>query len=475
MRKLMALVLSLCMVLTLCSFASAEGATYNMPEMNTTDEINLTFMTWDDIPLTQALIDKFEEKYPNIHIEIIPTTTGEVAGQLISMAGEGSMPDMFFHLEIDQLMGSPLMADISEYIENDEEAQTLLYPSLRRVGYVDGKRCYFMPGEFLPAVMYLDKSVFDKLNKEMPSEDWEWDDMIEIIETMTDSTQGIWGYNYYMGPVTVGPIALADNALGEFGWNGEQYDFNTWAEMIEIQSEYRRLGYQAVNGSEAYLAVQPDDLWAGQSGRVALQMDAYWTMNNIYFTEDVLATGLKMVPYNTPTDPDTENGGQFGWIDMVSISATCEHPREAYEALKFLTWGKEGWLARAELYPVVLTDGGQNYALPGSLPMIQDDEVNAALAPLFPGEDKLGYAIDWEGYLANINNPVTFGGRTIPGFNNFLVYYFDADFNGVIGIEAAIDQGAADPFDYVDELNAQGRKAYDQVMDVFYTVYGTAE
>ena len=476
MRKLMALVLVLCMALSLCSFASAEGATYNMPEMNTTDEINLTFMTWDDIPLTQALIDKFEEKYPNIHIEIISTTTADVAGQLISMAGEGNMPDMFFHLEIDQLMGSPLMADISEYIENDEEAQTLLYPSLRRVGYVDGKRCYFMPGEFLPAVMYLDKSVFDKLNKEMPGEDWEWDDMIEIIETMTDSTQGIWGYNYYMGPVTVGPIALADNAVGEFGWNGEQYDFNAWAEMIELQADYARLGYQAIGGSEEWLAVQPDDLWPGESGRVALQMDAYWTMNNIYFQQTCLERGVQMVPYNVPVDPDTDNGGQFAWIDMVSISSQCEHPREAYEALKFLTWGKDGWLARAELYPaLVREDGTQMYTLPGSLPMIQDDEVNAALAPLFPTEEKLGYSIDWEGYLANINNPVTFGGRTIPGFNNFLVYYFDADFNGVIGIEAAIDQGAADPFDYVDELNAQGRKAYDQVMDVFYTVYGTAE
>ena len=69
MRKLLALVLSLCMVLTLCSFASAE--TSGLPEMNTTDDITLTFMTWDDFELTQALIDKFEEKYPNIHIEMI--------------------------------------------------------------------------------------------------------------------------------------------------------------------------------------------------------------------------------------------------------------------------------------------------------------------------------------------------------------------------------------------------------------------
>ena len=52
MKKFLSLVLALCMALSLCSFASAEA--YNMPEMNTTDPIELTFMTWDDFELTQA-------------------------------------------------------------------------------------------------------------------------------------------------------------------------------------------------------------------------------------------------------------------------------------------------------------------------------------------------------------------------------------------------------------------------------------
>ena len=40
MKKILALVLSLIMLASVCSFASAEG--YNMPEMNTTDEITPT-------------------------------------------------------------------------------------------------------------------------------------------------------------------------------------------------------------------------------------------------------------------------------------------------------------------------------------------------------------------------------------------------------------------------------------------------
>jgi len=474
MKKFFALVLSLCMALSLCSFASAE-ATYNMPEMNTTDPITLTMMTWDDFELTRALADKFTEKYPNITIEILETTTADCTGTLTNLAAENNLPDMFFWLDLDPLLANPYMMDITEYIENDEEAQTKLYPSLRRVGYVDGKRCYFMPGENLPAVIYLDQAVFEALNVDMPSQDWTWEEMLELIETMTDPSQGIWAYNFYMGPVTLGPIALTDNVTGEFGWDGATYNFGSgWVEMVEKQSEYARLGYQAIQGSEEYLAVVPDDIWPGESGHVAIQMDAYWTMNNIYTQTAALERGLKMVPYNSPIGADTENGGQFSWIDMVSISSTCEHPREAYEALKFLTWGKDGWLARAELYPTITNAAGDKiYRLAGSLPMIEDEEVAAAMAGIMPD---LGYWNDWEAYFSNIQNPVTFGGRTIPGFNTFITdYYHGSDFNGVVGIEGAINAAVIDPYDYTDTLDAKGVEYYEAAMEAFYAVYGQAE
>lgn len=470
MKKLVSLILALVMVASLCSFASAEAPA--MPEMNTTDPITLRFLVWDDFELTQALADKFHEKYPNITIELVQTTTADCTGTLNNLAADNNLPDMFFWLDLDPLLANPMMMDIAPYLEADEEAQTQLYPSLRRVGYVDGKRCYFMAGENLPAIIYLDKAVFDKLNVELPAQDWTWEQMLELIETMSDPSQGIWAYNFFMGPVTLGPVALTDNVTGEFGWDGESYNFGSgWVECVENQTEYARLGYQAIGGSEEYLAVVPDDMWPGESGHVAMQMDAYWTMNNIYTQSAALERGLKMVPYNVPLGEDTENAGQFSWLDMVSISSTCKHPREAYEALKFMTWGKDGWLARAELYPELLNEAGEKiYRLPGSLPMIADEEVGAAMAAIMPD---LGYWNDWESFFAAIQNPVTFGGRTIPGFNTFIAdFYHGSDYNGYTGIEAAISAGVIDPYDYTDTLDQMGRKYYDDAMTVFYAQYG---
>ena len=479
MRKILSLILALAMALSICSFAAAETA--GVPELNTTDEITITFMTWDDFELTQALADAFHELHPNITVEIIQTTTADCTGTLINLAAENNLPDVYFWLDLDPLLANKMMLDITPYIENDEEAQTKLYPSLRRVGYVDGKRCYFMPGENLPAIIYLDQAVFEKLNREMPAQDWHWEDLLNLIETMTDASQGIWAYNYYMGPLTLGPIALTDNVTGEFGWDGEGYHFEAgWVEMVEKQFEYARLGYQAIGGSEAYLAVVPDDMWPGESGHVAIQMDAYWTLNNIYTQSAALERGLKMVPYNSPIGEDTVNGGQFSWLDMISLSPTCEHPREAYEVAKFMTWGKDGWLVRTQKYPTLTNEAGDPiYRVPGSLPMIQDEEVNAAMAAIMPAlADSNGnvYWDDWAGFFAAIDNPVTFGGRTIPGFNTFITdYYHGSDYAGYTGIEAAIAAGAIDPYDYTDALNTAGRQYYDDAMAVFYSVYGTAE
>ena len=215
MKKILSTLLSLMMILGMVSFAGAEG--YNMPEMNTTDEFTLTFMTWDDFEITEALAAKFMEKYPNITVEILRTTTSDIAGELQNRAADNDLPDVYFWLDLEPLMTGKFMYDITEYIENDEEAQTLLYDTLKKVGYLDGKRCYFMAGEFLPATVYCDANVFEQMNVELPSQDWKWEEMLDLIDKLADPTQGFWGYfNGMYGLVTGGPIALTDNASSPF-------------------------------------------------------------------------------------------------------------------------------------------------------------------------------------------------------------------------------------------------------------------
>ena len=178
-----------------------------------------------------------------------------------------------------------------------------------------------------------------------------------------------------------------------------------------------------------------------------------------------------MVPYHVPTGEGIASG-EFSWLDFCSISSTCEYPREAYEALKFLTWGKEGFSARCDAYATLVNEAGNpTYRIPGAMLLTNDEEVVAKYRALFPADEAF-----WDGYFANMKYPVTFGGRAIPGFNTFITdYYHGSDYAGYTGIESAINAGVIDPYDYTDQLNASGRAAYDTAMTTFVQVYGAAE
>lgn len=465
MKKLSLLVLLVLLVTTLCGGAHAELA-----PLNTTDQITLRVLLIEQTALFRALADKFTELHPNITIELIETSSATTT--MRNLAADNNLPDMYFFTNFDLLVANPFMRDITEFVENDPEYE-LLYPSLQRIGYIDGERCFFMIGKYDPYLFFLDKAVFDRMNVEMPSQDWTWDEMLELVETMTDPSQQIWGLAYDgIGLRTLGGVGLQDNAIGEYGWDGENYAFDTaWVECADIESEFIRLGYRPMQGSEEWLAVEPDDINAGESGRVAMAIKSFWQLNSIYLQTAAQERGLQMVPYLPPRGEGVENGGQFSAQHVAGISPTCEYPREAYEALKFLSWGKEGWLARCEAYATLTDENGEKlYQTANCLPLIRDEEAKQATIELLPD---LGYWNDWEGFFDAITNPVTYGGRTIPGFNTFITdYYHGADFAGHTGIITAIEAGDVDPYDYADDLNEKGRQYYEEAMEVFYTIYG---
>ncbi len=472
MKKL-SLLLALVMVMATLVPAFAVAEAGGMPALNTTDEIKLTYAVWDDYEMTQFLADKFHEKHPNITIEVLQLGGTDVyMANLANLAANNEFPDMFQHLNLDTCILNGWFGDITPYWESDPETAEY-YDSLKKVGYLDGKRTFFMAAEYLPITIYLDQTVFEKLNIPMPDADWTYEEMLKLMEECTSPENGIWGYNSFLGLITIGPIALTDGALAEFGWDGDSYHFESgWADAIATEAEYQRLGYRAIQASEAWAAVAgSNEVWPGASGHVAIQHDAWWTMNNIYTQSDTLERGIKMVPYAPPASETVENSNAVSFIDFGAISSTTKYPREAYEALKFMTWGKDGWLARCEGFESLVNAAGEKiYRMPNCLPLSNNEEVWAAYRKLF---DDSAY---WDGFFANARRPVSLGGVAIPGFNTFLnEVYFNGEYNGVVGMEAAVFQGVADPYDYTDALNEAGRRYYDQVMEEFTAVYGEAK
>ena len=133
-----------------------------LPPM-TTDEIELTYMNFDNKVLTEYLAQKFTEKYPNIKVNVVYVAAGaEYNDTLLNLVNTGQTPDCFMILgNCDFALSNSLLGDMTEYWENDPENDNIL-PSINgaKLGYYGTNQKLSTPMKFFPDAIYADMAVF---------------------------------------------------------------------------------------------------------------------------------------------------------------------------------------------------------------------------------------------------------------------------------------------------------------------------
>lgn len=441
-----------------------------LPAM-TTDNITLTYLNFDQDETTQYLAKKFMEKYPNI--TVLPTYAGTSGFNdlLLNMVAAGLTPDCFMFLgNCDFVLTNELVGDMTFYWENDPENYNLL-PTIneQKVGYFGTNKKLGTPAKFFPDAVYLDMTVFEMLNVEMPAMDWSWEDMIETIKktTMWEGTpdgKAYYGLACYHSMVTYYPIAASPTCMGEFGWDGSTFHMDAWAKGLQQYADLQNAGYVSPNRDTEEMGEWMGDpaLWQGDTGHVAMMFEAFWTYMNLWDLETyTVDKNINFVPYVIPADYEVAEGeawNSFGILDMAGISSGTQYPREAYELLKFMTWGIEGWNHRLDLYEdeTILNAAGnplKRDVMPA--PITLDEGIWARYRKLFPTDEKRGPY--WDFYFENCIRPVTWGSNVIPGFDTFIA-------NAYSTVEGEVFGGAS-AFDYVDSLQEQANVANQQAME----------
>lgn len=424
----------------------------------TEEEITLRFASWENPELQQHLAKDFMEKYPNITVELVTVDQENWNDGLTNLANTGSLPDVFWYQgNVDVPIVNGWLGDMTEQWEADPESAEVL-TTLQETGYIDNERKMAAAVFYQPFTVFLDENVFNKLNVEMPSQDWKYSEMIDLMKKMTVPEQEIFGYNDYTKLVTMGPIVQAD-AIGEFGWDGEKFDMTTyWAESMTQQAELVRTGVHApfFDTDEAEAAFGDRLLWAASTGRIAMQLDAWWT-KDLFATDEFVDKGIKWVPYPVPQGDNATTSNKPGFVDFGSVSSATEYPREAYELLKFMGWGKDGWNSRLEAYKTLTNDDGSKlFTYPSGLPLTQDQAIWDAVAAELPDNDY------YKNYLEYVKEPIPLGGAVIPGFQTFLEeVYFGGEYGDV---EAAIIAGTVNASDIAAELTEKLNQYYEEAM-----------
>lgn len=460
---------------------AADTQASALPEM-TTDEITLTYMHFDSEDLVNRVAAAFMEKYPNITVEAQAFSTDGYNDTMLNLVQSGQTPDCFMILgNCDFALSNALLGDMTPYWVADPENENIL-PSINSagLGYYGTDKKLATPMKFFPDAIYCDLNVFEMLNVEAPSTNWTYDEMVEAFKTATNTDMGTYGFNQFHSLVTYYPVSNGAGCIGEFGWDGESYNMEQWAAGVNQWAELVNGNYHAPYGDTDAMEAWTGDrtMWAAYTGKLGFQLDAWWTYLNLFDTPDYRSRGMEWVPYTTPV---SEEGYVFGVLDFGGISSVTEYPREAYELLKWMGWGVEGWEAKLDAYQDVETYAElplYRQAIPCPITMDEAiwEEFQQSFYPtaeartfesvfdpvngeaLVTADEDTKYGKYFDDFFANCKNPIPFGDCQIPGFLSFLnTSYFAV--GDTLGVEDQVRIEGKNANDFVAELEQKGNDA----------------
>ena len=470
-KKVLAGLLAVLMLLGMTAISGAEGVTgeyeevvidgitYHKATDMTTEPITLTYFHFDQNEIVQHLADRFMELYPNITVIVQYENVSTYDDTLLNLVSARSTPDVIMYSDCDFALSNMLLSDISAYWDSDPETKAIASTiNDAGVGTFMAKGRYAVPVKFFPTGMYIDRNVLDTLNIDEPERDWTWDDMLDLIEdaTVLDSPDGMayYGCGYYNRLDSYYGIAASQQIIGEFGFNGRTFDLGVWAIGEQEFSDLKLGGYIAPSTETQAMEDWTGDweAWAGATGHVALFTEAFWTFQGTWNTEAFKQYNLDIVPYVVPAVSEEDASADhhtIATIDFGGITPTCQHPREAYELLKFMSFGIDGWKTRIAVYNDETKTNAAGLALKYDVmpcPITTDADVWSAYIDMYCKGMDDEHRECWEEYFASCMQPIPYGWTSIAGYWNYCNEYFNN-----IGIHDLVDSGKAKAADYAEE------------------------
>ena len=170
------------------------------------------------------------------------------------------------------------------------------------------------------------------------------------------------------------------------------------------------------------------------------------------------------MPFPVPRGANATTNRKPAFVDFGAISSATEHPREAYELLKFMGWGREGWEHKLYAYENLTREDGQRvFIYPDNIPMIDVPQIWEGFKRLLPQTPYVA------SFLERAREPIPLGGASQAGFQTFLdEVYFGGEHGN---IEAAIIEGRVNAFDVApdltEKLNLYRQQAIEEIMIIY--------
>ena len=411
------------------------------PVLEPRDPITLTYASWSDREMQEYLVARFEEIYDWIDVELVELDQNSWSTGLFNLASSGDLPDAYCTFYLATSASSGWAKDITEIYNNDPYTQ-MIPKDMQGAGVYNGVR-YGLATEQYPCVVFLNKTLFEEFNIDLPSYDWTVEDMIELAKEFSFPSQHYYGLSNgltYMRDVF---DAVYNTENYQFGFDPETqtFDFTNYAKGYNQAKELLTSQVSPNLSADDMLNIFGNaDIWMPKTGHLAMQQDWWWTTGFKDGTYDEFGYEWLIYPYPS-------NSGRVPTIiNLGCVAETTEYPEEAYQLLKFMTFGAEGWQARCDWFK-------EKGKYPASLPVANDSATWSRVLELTPGED-------FAAVYAALSQATPDLKKWIPGWNEFWSWTFSEE------IWTNLENNTVKAEDLADQMAAKLKEFYDAEMSL---------
>ncbi|MGT2811110.1 ABC transporter substrate-binding protein [Streptococcus minor] len=334
-------VLATATLLAACS--GSKGNDSSSSSSNTSGKTEISYAIWDSgqEPGIRKIADKFEEKNPDIKVNIQVVDWDNYWTMLEAGATGGSLPDTFWmhSNEIYRYGSNEMLLPLDDYLAKSKDAKLENFPDgLNEIYNINGKQ-YAVPKDFDTIGLWYNKKMFDEAGIAYPDDTWDWDKLKEVAKKLTKSDGSQYGFGaglsnqegYYNFIYQNGGTVITDDMKS--GYDNPK--------TVEALDYYFSFVKEKLSPS---LTVDKERAEAFQNGQVAMSLFGSWNLSgftaNDYIRENADVAVL-------PKGPDGTRATIFNGLGNA-IAANTENPEASWKWVEYLS-SKEAQEMQASL------------------------------------------------------------------------------------------------------------------------------
>lgn len=280
-----------------------------------------------------TMIDQFHGKHPNIKVKYETLPWDQYWQKLNATLVTGNPPDVWytaptFYFEY---VDRGQLVELSSLIQLDDDIKedNWIPKALDQWRVKSNGKLYGLPSGFVADVVFYNKDLFDAAGVKYPTEDWTWDDFLQMAKALTktgsDGKTEVWGCTV---PTGNGLDQIIESNGGHI-INDDQ----TKCLMLDDPATAATIQFMA-DLNQKYKVAPPIGEFEGMgnpfmTGRVAMNIGL-----------QIGAQGAKEAPFkwdNQLIPKGKVKRSNYGGADGFVISAPTKHQAAAFEFIKFMT------------------------------------------------------------------------------------------------------------------------------------------